>query len=264
MSSNRFAPLEGQFGRGIDISATRIQSVLETYAGYVNEPTDQFLERRFIQTHMVGGYQADKTPANLNGPWLRQFNGTIDVCTLETPTTFQNPFRLKDNFNSNLYPETDPGSSYCTWEMSWTTTNPVLIQSINVWLATDTDYANDFQKIAGGWVDDMVVQLTVDSDQYTEDRQKNAVELIVSKQSLQAFQFAAPPGVVDNMLPPHPTGAAKGVCLEIPTLAALPAQARIRLSISVPDYAFPIAHWTICPWATEVWSMGVTLLEPLT
>lgn len=271
MSSLRNFP--ENFQQGCDVSASRMEANLDALFAAVNSVQPRHRGARFVETRQVLGFQPIRQAAPPSLPWLRAYND-IDASVLEPPTTFDNSWRLKaTTIPEDIVPELNSGN-LVSWEVAWQSSNPTLLKSVDVFMAVDAAYANTFVygvapptgKVAGDPVDDWCVQFFIDSPLNTDDRKATTVERVWTNRKADAFYLnpVAGPGT-DTMQPPHPEGGVEGVWIRLPAFTYIPAGARCRVAVTIPQYPMPGAPaasgWDQYPWQSQVTNATITLLE---
>jgi len=265
--SNRNLP--EQFGRGLTLDGNRIEKNLRKMGSLTQVP-EHLVKQRMHPSWLVWGLQSDLKIVNPQpGPWLRETN-TNDVSPTYDAPTIKNPFRHK----GVATPGIDlTSSNYLTWEVTFASTTPIRINKFAAWLIVDGDYINDFlygapnpppTKTTGDPLDDMSVSLWCADNLDPEDRTRTSIEAGSFKWSFGKFKLWNDPAFIptDTMQPPHPAGAAKGVCLEVDCQVDLPA-GRYGLSVTIPDYDSVTykTGWLDNSWKRQVWSVGVQVQE---
>lgn len=274
MSSLRNLP--ENFQQGCDVSASRMESNLDALLEAVNHLKPSHQGARLVETRTVLGFQPSIVASPQSLPWLRSYNYTGDAAALEAPTVFDNPWRLKGTtIPEDIVPELNSGN-LLTWETSWQTERPTMVKDITVVLAKDTDYPNDWVygiapptgKVATDPVNDWCIQLFVDSPLDTDDRKAVTVERLWTNRNMDAFTLQVVPvaGPDTTMMPRHPEGGLNGNLIRLPCFDYIPAGARVRVAITIPQYRMPGAPtasgWGQYPWKSQVTNATISLLEP--
>jgi len=262
--------LPEQFGKGLTLDASRIERNLQTVEALRDVP-ERFVQQRMHPSWLCWGLQSDLKLVNPRpGPWLRETNVNDVSPTYDPLPVIKNPYRHKG--------VATPGidftvSNYLTWEVTFASSTPIKVDKLAVWLIVDGDYLNDFiyhgptpppTKTINNPLDDMSVALWCADNLDPEDRTRTSVEAGAFKWRFDKFKLWYDPAFLptDTMLPPHPTGAARGVCFEVDCQVDLPA-GRYGLSVTIPEYDFATYQtgWLDNPWKRQVWSVGVQVKE---
>jgi hypothetical protein len=272
MSSLRNLP--ENFQQGCDVSASRIESNLDSLLAAVNKVKPNHQGARFVETRQVLGFQPVTQAAPPYLPWMRAYND-IDASVLEPPTTFDNSWRLKaTTIPEDIVPELNSGNML-TWETSWVSSMPTMLKDFSVFMAVDFEYPNTFiygavpptGKVTGDSVNDWCVQFFIDSALDTDDRKAVSVEQVWTNRKMAPFAInpVAGPGP-DTMSPPHPQDGVEGYLIRLPSFTYIPAGARCRVAITIPQYPMPGAPaasgWDQYPHVQQVMSACISLLEP--
>ncbi len=299
MPSNRLVPQ--QFAAGLTVDATRMEQDLKALAARLNAPVPADLARRWVMTHLSTGYLPDTlAPDRVTKlPWLPAYNAAPMATTgaQQPVTVFQNPWRQKGIQQPGIDPTTIPGTliplplparysvaqDIWSWEVSWVQNGPCLLDTWTLTLATDTCYPNTFTygvnpppgKVAGDPVDDIVLQVEVDSALNDRNRQATLVPVLLRDFKANEYEISTQVSTQD-MLPAMNNGHVPvGLCIQVHARQPIPENSRVRLIISIPRYPtfaetdppnttpVDMSSWGAHPWRTAVWSSHLTLLEPL-
>lgn len=290
--SNRIAGQ--QFGGGLTVDATRLEQDLVTLANRGNAPLPADVARRWMETHQVYGFIGDQLPVydpeepdNVTRiarlPWMGSYNSRLTANANTDPalqvTDYPNKFRFKGTTQPLINPLLseiwfDAGRSLTdmySWEVAYRKSSAHLLDRWTVTLAADLYYPNTFTWGAGaptpevedGSVNDMVLQVIVDSALASENRTASLQPLLVRKFKANDWQIW-PVTRLPDMKPPMSVATQKQtVCLMLNARLVIPENASVRLVISVPQYRrdYSVSSWTQYPWRDQVFSQHVTLLE---
>ena len=287
MPSLRLAPQ--QLAAGLTVDGTRMQQDLQALANRLNAPLPTDIMRRWYQTNLTFGYIPDTLSKPNQLPWMNASNSAAKATTTtqQPVTLFANPYRQKGIAQPDISPEVVPvnvpaaNSDIYSWEVSWSQTKPCLLDKWTVTLAVDTCYMNTFTwgadaptgKVPGAFVDDLVLQVQVDSALDSPNRTASLLPVLLRNFDVSEYAISYI-STTEDMQPPLNNGTAPiGLCIQINARQPIPENAKIRLIISLPKYpastdtvipvALDVSSWTQYPWQTAIFSSHVQLLEPI-
>jgi hypothetical protein len=271
-----------------------MQHNLVALGGQYNDPQPIDIARRWMETHMAAGFLpvAFAVPTSAGPsivvpqalPWMGAFN-SVATGAVESPAPaaadIVNPWRAKATAQEAIYPS-DPVVDHgdiLSWECAFAQSSPVILDSLQITLATDTFYENLFVwgpdcpagKVNGDPVDDVVLQVLVDSALASSDRVAATMPLLVRSFKATVYDITQPAfqGTPDDMIPVnYDQTVTRGLCIVVTPSQPIPANSRVRLILSVPLYnkgvdAAPldVSTWGSAPWQTFVLSSHITLLQ---
>lgn len=288
--SSRLTP--NQFGAGLTLDATRLEQDLVALANRYNAPLPVDIARRWVESHLVSGYIPNTFPVDPYTPdyptamgaqtvvqalpWMGAYNpAPVGTAADGTSAAGMAPPPAAADI-VNAYRHKGTTRDILTWETAWTQTKPSLLDVITLTLATDSFYVNSFTYLSGPKsgqpVDDIVVQVLVDSALDSSNRVASLAPVLVRNFSAADFLISLPAfsGVADTMQPPVLDGTVPtGLCIQLFPRQPIPEGARVRVALSLPLYestlqAAPSAinNFGQHPWQTFVFSSHVTLLQP--
>lgn len=287
-----------QFADGTTIDALdRIDSAMEDVLQRWNKVRPSDFKRRWLQSQFVGGYMGGKgaiTKLQDALPWMSIHNsdntGVGDLLTGATaPVGYpENAWRLKGTFaNRSLRPDLDSpatlGDQYA-WTISQAFLDPVVISGLCVGLHTEATYwDNDWVwggaapsgKSAGLYVDDFIIDVSIDSPYTPENR--SMADILVKKMRFtaeaefiyeQGLTPGAGAGIATVDMAPNEVATLAGLLIDLPNInVPIPRDSRVRLSLVIPCYANAAsAGWNDAghaPWLSQYYSWTMTVLEPL-
>ena len=278
MSSRRITDV--QFSAGTTADGSRIDRAMQEAIDRFNAVPPGDMGKRHTQHQLVMGWQpAVNTLQNNPLPYCPIYNSAL---TLATGTAapdegYQNPWRVKGAANPNIDPT---NATIVDEQWLWTTamvfSQPVILDGVSLFFLHDTSYLNNFVfgnppptgKVNGEPVDDIFMEVSVDCPFLLENRTQNAVEFSKTRWRVDAEQFcsqALPVGFVD-MQPNHPTGGPVGIAVNALELnIPLPAGARVRFSIVIPQYRTTMkSSWQSglrMPWGGHNTAATLTFLD---
>ena len=293
IESSRFTP--NQFAEGLDISATRMQQDLVALAARYNATLPSDIARRWMETHMTAGFLPNlfpptpvpslpetpqATPQAL--PWMGVYNSALETTAPSPdPATIINPWRAKGTHKNGIDAANRTLGNILSWETSFSQTGPFLLDSLQITLATDSFYSNPFVygsnppagKSEGQPVDDLTLEIIVDSALATENREAATMPLLRRSFPATVYDITQPDWAFtdDPIVPPmYDPVVPYGMCIVVTPLQPIPENARVRLILSVPVYDRIYAGatdnrstWGYTPWQTFVLSSHITLMEPV-
>jgi len=287
--SARIAP--NQFAAGLDISATRMQADLVALANRLNVPLPADIARRWVETHMVAGFLPNTygVPANAEPipqalPWMGAYNSLASTSApAPAAADIANPWRAKSTSQVGIQPSQTEGGDILSWECAWSQTEPCLLDSVQITLATDDFHVNPFLwgadgahggGVAGNPVNNITLQVLVDSALATENRAASLMPVLLRSFTAAQFWITQPTApmntTADTMQPPPSatTVVPAGICLRVFPRQPIPENARVRLILSLPQYSSNVGDWPYVdwfgyhPWQKQVMSSHVTILCP--
>ena len=273
-----------QFSQLTGIVGTRIDRALADMISRFNGLQPDDLNRRGVARQFVGGFSPLFGPDKQDPtPFMNVYNGATAV----------NPHRLKGTFNDCSTP---------LLQYAWTNAmyfpRPVRIVGLNVNAMSLPGLATYANPLAYGvpapdprqpndWLNDMYVDLSVDSKWYKSNARKLNESEIQKAHFTAENQLFSPQALsvsmTDPMVPEYPEDpvwlANYGICIDVRNVnMAIPEQSTVRLAILFPDYdgtvtqfgTSSVTGWNTdtgaalnMPWANQVWSYTVTVVESL-
>lgn len=272
MPTNR--TINPQFAPGCTLDGTRIERALRGLVDQFNEVPAAMLGRRWSPSTLAFGL----TPSKRFSPRLFQWQQAVNDATLagsslQPPTAFQNPQRVKSSNVPAIDTQT-PGQYLATWETSFATPEPAILGGVSVFAemqqaGASPRYTNYWQYgaaapapyVNGDPSDDFTFQAAISDGWDIENRRKLRQELLLYNMRSDAFWFyRSAVAVADTLTPPHPLSAFRGRALVPAPLVLLPAGARVFIQLTLPRYSNPAAaDWGAEPAGGNVWSMAAQL-----
>ena len=293
MSSSIRELTRRQFADGCTVDGDRIDVALRDLVLNVNNVGPKWLKRRFVHTQFVRHLM----PVPYSAPTLEQDNPPFLLTrNLDTQAVggtyeagFQNEWRLKG--------EAIPGIPFANYDnqtegiYAWTNSlyfrKPVIITGISfrAFQPILHDYDNDWTyhtdapegKSNGETVDDLFFEISVDNPFNMEARNLNDIELHKIRFQVDSQRMA-------NTLayPPDNNLTVATLNHEDPAIwvhednlcIPLHRDTRARISVAIPQYddnagGDDVSGWqsdganSWDPWQSAIWSMTLTVLEPL-
>lgn len=288
-----------QFGAGLTVDATRMEHDLVALANRYNAPLDSDIARRWVENHMTSGFIPFKQPLPAANqvtpqalPWMTAYNpapvGTAAPDTTAAGVapplgTITNPYREKGIFQTGIDPSNaqQEFGNILSYETSFARSKPFLLDCIQLALITDSYYQNPFVwgvdcpagKVPGEPVDNIVVQVLVDSALSSGNRKAALVPTLVRSFPANQYEVTQPafqskpngmlPRTFDDKVP-------KGLCITLHPRQPIPENSRVRIVLSVPLYSslvesppLDVSSFGYQPWSTFVLSAHTTILVPL-
>ena len=290
-----------QFSDNTTIDGLRVEKALDDALNKVNNLQSSDLSTRYVKSQFVAGWSASQgyTPGGPIAPqWAPRLpflsvvnnqGNTVSTGAYTFDERGQNEWRHKGFNVSNINPaNTDPSATpvnegQWAWTTSYEFNKPVILDEITYNIRTDngawlelrnrgTPAQNPESIFTGNnWVDDIVVQLLVDSNFNVENASQSDLEL--NKWHWTADSFIINGGIhnpSDDMRPNIATSALEplsGLSIELKDLNIPIHQfARVRVALILPSYdevAFPGAVWGDDPWAQGAFDFSMTILEEI-
>lgn len=288
--SSRTTP--NQFAQGLDISGTRMQADLQALAGRLNNPLPADIARRWVETHLTAGFLPSTIPvpaATFPGPsvlipqplpWMGSYNSASST-TAPIPSPIANTWRQKGTSQKGIQPA-QGDTDLLSWEQSFGTSKPCVLDKLQITMATDSVYANDFKwgpgahragATDGDPLTDITVQVLIDSALASEDRTQALAPVLVRNFPANTQAISMITGTVDGMIP-HTVDLTvpQGLCIVVYPRQPIPENARIRVILTIPLWDKivqfpgtyePVDGFGYLPANSFVLSSHVTLLEPI-
>lgn len=283
-----------QFGVGVDISATRMEHDEVALAARYSAPEPTDIARRRTETHMTAGFLPNTFPVPTSAgpsvtvpqalPWMGAYN-SVATGAVASPAPAAadiiNPWRAKAIAQEGISPaqSVNDGGDILSWECAFAQSAPVVLDTVQITLATDTFYENLFVwgvdapagKTTGQPVDDVTLQVLVDSALSVENREATLLPMLARSFKATVYRITDPAlkATADAMIPVnYDQTVTRGLCIVVTPRQPLPENARVRLILSVPLYnktvdALPVdvSSWGYAPWQTFVLSSHITLMQ---
>jgi len=293
-----------QFSDNTTIDGLRVDKALDDMLNKVNNLQSSDLSTRYVKSQFIAGWSPSQDYIPVGAPqWAPRlpFLPVInnDVNTVSTGAyTYdergQNEWRHKGFNVSTINPaNTNPtdiaaGDGQWAWTTSYEFIKPVILDEITYNLRVDGDFGGQLWNRAipvaqnpesifttNKWVDDIVVQLQVDSNFNVENTSQSDLELNKWYWTADSFLIESA-GVVTpfptNDMDPPLIGSAldrlTGVSIELKNLNIPIHQfARVRVALILPSYesvvAFPGSFWGDDPWSKCAFDFSMTVLEEI-
>lgn len=273
MSSNRL--ISEQFGAGITLDASRMEHAIEDLLARMNAVDPSLVYRRWVETNLVAGFlPTTNSPPSHQIPWMRAYNPNwLSIVEIPAAGDIKNKWRSKAAWIDGVDTENMGNGELWTYELSLYITKPTILSSLAMTMAVDSDYVNDFVygadpppgENAGFPLQDLTMNITVDSALDADDRKKTSVEavnyrVVVTRSKISNLGIGFP----DNLNPLHPTGAVNGLLVELPVGCIFPENSRVRIQIIIPEYGtlpFTASSWGTYGYSKQVLSAQLSLLE---
>jgi hypothetical protein len=187
-------------------------------------------------------------------PWMRTYNAVIDTVDAVAPTAadFLNPWRHKGHRAQEILSEdggVNTGRQWA-WTSAFSSSYPLIIDHITVWLGTDDDGVlhNQFQwsavapyppNEADDYVSDWNVVLMADHPFSLERRNHSALVLSLFDRRADCtfFSSEAPAAPAFDFQPNYNRLPCNGLVARMRHLGvSMPAGARWRLGVMIPEY----------------------------
>lgn len=269
-----------QAADGVSIAGTEVSAALQDVNEVLNSLEPKHLERNYSRkVWCIGHSPSTKTVNPRRLPWLPNYNDAKSASAVETPTTFQNPFRYKGDWNDDIDPVNSLVEKLWTMEWSVVITRPSILRRFVVSALTDTAYVNTFRYGAVGPANHGSLQPVYDltcivqaDDPYAQgDREKSLVPAIRRAFKLNGHmlsKYTPLPGT-DTGLPAYPTGSAEGLMFDMANQdgtalldTPLPEGTRLRFIVQVPQYVAPASSsWGEFPWMHNLWGLTIWVDE---
>lgn len=269
-----------QFSAGTTADGNRLDRAAEDVVAAVNAVRRADMARGHVQTQIVAGWTPACDGSQDPLPFMPSWNNlAVSVLAVSSDSVITNPWRTKGCLVGMANPtQVDPVLNSPDEEsLVWTTAiylrRPCTLHGVYFQMAMDSVYQNKLLDPATTYKTGLVLGVAVDNPFLPESApQDNIVfhKLGVRADALNFSQQALPVFGVDaypEMDPPHPDGLGTAVVVDEQNLnIALPRDSRVRLFVCIPKYMAGDDPWTfgaVPPWANQVWSSVLTLLEPI-
>jgi hypothetical protein len=260
-----------QFSDGTTIDGNRIEQAMQQLEKMCDNVPTGNIKTRFTRSQIVLGWNpildTDVAGYTHEHPWIEGLNNQF-----LPEINDSNLYRLKGYHKEGLI------SKYYLWETSFTSSAPLIIDSLDLFLAQDAGgTGGSAYSLPGGAsvpytppeVSDIGLHITIDAPFIPEDRTQNDMELHRRDFSTNAclirpLAFTAGSSA-GRMRPDYPGGALSGWSISSPDLnIPMAPLSRIRFAIVIPLYSggTGLADWGSQPWRTSVPSLTLTILEP--
>ncbi len=272
-----------QASNGTVIAGTNIDQSITDAAQVVNNLQPAHLNRTMVRKVRQTGY----SPSALGGafvqflPWMTNVNNTtVAAAGTQPPTTFDNLWRVKGDWNDDITPETGADGALWMWESAEVVDTPHVLRRLVVSALFDSEFTNNmvynnpappFHGPINTSVFDITVTIIVD-DQYAQDDRSRSAAVVLRRafraDGYKLARFTPAPGT-DTLLPAFPTGSAEGFMFDVASADGeqldipIPAKSRVRVIVSIPEY--PVAAWSSWsgyPFSQNTWGATVWLDEP--
>lgn len=269
-----------QAANGVSIAGTDVSHALRDAADVLNDLQPKHLERNYTRKVWCIGHSPSTNTVNPRKlPWLPSYNSAGSASAVETPTTFDNPYRYKGDWNDDIDPVNSATEKLWTMEWAVIVSRPSILRRMVVSALVDSAYVNTFRYGVAGPTyhgnDQPVYDLTciVQADDiYAQGkRELSLVPAIRRAFKLDGHMLSkyAPLGGTDTGLPAYPTGSAQGLMFDMANHdgtalldTPIPAGTRLRFIVQVPQYLNPASSsWGAAPWMHNLWGITIWMDE---